>query len=126
MLTISIYDGEYDGDVNALTHLCDIEGSAVPDDRPPFSVLGETLRVLELCEERYSTPPLSGTSFTAFIGRKDGRDVTPLVRLDGYVRDGCASATVVGPGSRWDTEPVYCTPGDDAVAIVRKLLEPSR
>lgn len=127
MLTISIYDGEYDGDVSTLTHLCDIEGSVVPDGRPPFSVLEEALRVLEMCEERYSTPPLSGTAFTVFIGRKAARGVTPLARLDGYARHGYASARVVaGPGPRWDTARVPCAPGDDAVAIVRKLLEPSR
>ena len=122
MLTISIYDG----DVSALAHLCDIEGSVVPDDRPPFSVLEEALRVLEMCEERYSTLPLSGTGFTVFIGRKKGLEVTPLLRLDGYVRNEFASARVVGAGPHSDTESVDCAPGDDAVAIVRKLLELSR
>lgn len=126
MLTISIYDGEYEGDVGALTHLCAIEGGVVPEERPPFSVLGEALRLLEIAEEKYSTPSLSGPTFTVFIGRKDGLDVTQLLRLDGYVRNGCASARVVGAGPHWDTEPVDCAPGDDAVAIVRKLLEPCR
>ncbi|CAJ6208696.1 Uncharacterised protein [Burkholderia pseudomallei] len=126
MLTISIYDGEYDGDVSALAHLCDIEGAVVPDDRPPFSVLEEALRVLEMCEERYSTPPLSGTGFTVFIGRKTATGVAPLARLDGYARQGYASARVVGPGSCWDTERVYCAPDEDAVTIVRKMLEQSR
>lgn len=122
MLTISIYDG----DVSALAHLCDIEGSVVPDDRPPFSVLEEALRVLEMCEERYSTLPLSGTGFTVFIGRKKGLEVTPLLRLDGYVRNEFASARVVGPESCWDTERVHCAPDEDAVTIVRKMLEQSR
>lgn len=126
MLTISIYDGEYAGDRDALTHVCDIEGSVEPHDRPPFTVLEEALRVLEMCEERYSMPPLSGTGFTVFIGRKTATGVTPLARLDGYARQGYASARVVGPGLRWDTERVYFAPGDDAVTIVRKLLEPSR
>ena len=126
MLTISIFDGEYAGDLDALTHVCDIEGSVEPHDRPPFSVQEEVLRVLDICEERYSTHPLSGPNFTVFIGRQNGLGVTPLLRLDGYVRNGCASARVVGAGPHSDTESVDCAPGDDAVAIVRKLLELSR
>ena len=126
MLTISIYDGEYAGNRDALTHVCDIEGSVEPHDRPPFSDLEEARRVLEMCEERYSTPPLSGTGFTVFIGRKTATGVTPLARLDGYAGQGYASARVVGPGSCWDAERVYCAPDEDAVTIVRKMLVQSR
>lgn len=122
MLTISIYDGEFYGDMQELTHLCDVEGSAEPYDRPPFSVLEEALRVLEMCEERYSTPPLTGTGFTVFVCSKHGVEVTPLLRLDGYARNGWASAGVVGQAPSWNTEPAEYVVDDDVVTIVRKLL----
>lgn len=121
MLQITIFDGEA-AEPNTLVHLCDIEGSSEPYDRPPFSVLEEALRVLQMCEERYSTPRLSGTGFTVFIGSKKGLEVTPLVRLDGYARNGYASAGIVGLGPRFDTVPAKYTPDDDVVEIVRKIL----
>lgn len=122
MLKIAIYDGEMP-DPETLVHLCDIEGSAEPYDRPPFSVLEEVLRVLEMCEERYSAPRLSGCCFTVAIGRKDGAEVTPLLRLDGYAHNGYGSVHVIGVTPSWTTEPVRYDPDDDAVEIVRKILE---
>lgn len=37
-LTIAMYKGEHNGDLAALTYICDIEGSALPYDRPPISM----------------------------------------------------------------------------------------
>ncbi|MFC5431083.1 hypothetical protein ACFPTO_20090 [Paraburkholderia denitrificans] len=122
MLKITIYDGEYSRPMACLARLCEIEGSVTPFDRPPFSVLEEALRVLEMCADRYSIQPLSGTYFTVAIGRKVGDEVTPLLRLDGCTQNGWASASAVGQGPRWDTAPVRYEPGDDAVEIVRKIL----
>ncbi|MBB5427483.1 hypothetical protein HDG40_005662 [Paraburkholderia sp. JPY158] len=121
MLKISIFDGEAAAP-DTLIHLCDIDGSDVPNDQPPFSVLEETLRVLEMCRERCIVPRLGGRCFTVAIGRKAGSKVTPLVRLDGYAHQGWASAHVIGRPPSWSTEPVYYSPDDDAVEIVRKLL----
>jgi hypothetical protein len=125
MLEISLYDGEYDGDLAALTHLCDIEGSVVPEDRPPFSPLEETLRVLEMCADKYSTPRPADDRFTVFIGRKTGRtELEPLVRLDVCARNGYASASVLSTnGPRWDTERVRYAADDDVVTIVGKILK---
>ncbi|SDD96524.1 hypothetical protein [Paraburkholderia lycopersici] len=121
MLTITIYDGEIVAP-DSLVHLCDVEGSAEAYDRPPFTALEEALRVLEMCSDRYSTPHLSGTGFTVFIGNKEGLEVTPLVRLDGYAHNGYASAGIVGAGPRFDTVPAKYAPDDDVVEIVRKIL----
>lgn len=121
-LEISFYDGEYYGDRPAPTHLCSIEGSVVPDDRPPFDTLEEALRLLEMCADKYSTPRPRDTCFTMFIGRKTGDALEPLARLYVYARDGFASAGVVGLGPKWDTEPVLYSPDDDVVTIVLKVF----
>lgn len=123
MLKISFLEGEYNGDLAALTRICEIEASVVPEGRAPYAPLEEALRVLEIFEERYSTPRPAGTRFTVFVGRSRGIDVEPLARLDVYAKDGTACASVVGTGPRYDTEPVYCAPDDDVVTIVRKILE---
>ena len=125
MLKIAIYDGEA-AVADTLVHLCDLEGSAEAYDRPSFSVLEEALRVLEICEDRYSTPRLGGRCFTVAIGRKDGDEVTPLLRLDGYAHNGYASAHVIGQSPGWTTDPVRYDPDDDAVEIVRKILAGQR
>ncbi|MBC8750180.1 hypothetical protein OKW43_005805 [Paraburkholderia sp. WC7.3g] len=95
MLEISFYDGEYIGDAALLTKLCEIEGSVVPDGLPPYSELEETLRALEMCAERYSTPHPVSECFTVFIGRGTDAKVKPLMRLDVMAREGCASASVL-------------------------------
>ncbi|MEX3926711.1 hypothetical protein AB4Y36_22140 [Paraburkholderia sp. BR10936] len=121
MLQITIFDGEA-AEPDTLVHLCDIEGYVEAYDRPHFSTLEEALRVLQMCEERYSTPRLRGRCFTVAIGRKEGPEVTPLVRLDGYAHNGWASAHVIGTAPSWSTEPVTYAPDNDAVEIVRKIL----
>jgi hypothetical protein len=123
ILTIAFYDGEYDGDMAPLVLICEIEGSAVPDGRPPYSPLEEALKVLELCADRDSTPRPSDC-FTVFIGRKTGTAIRPLARLDVYARNGYASASVLSTDSpRTDTESIRYSLDDDALTIVRKILE---
>ncbi|RQM47133.1 hypothetical protein EHZ19_15885 [Paraburkholderia bannensis] len=121
-LKIAFYDGEFAGDVCALMHLCDVEGEVTPYDRAPYHTLEEVLCVLDLCEERYSTPCPTSGAMTVFVGRKRGNEVTPIARLDVYARDGYASASVVGLGPRTDTSPVHFGPEDGAVVIARKVL----
>ncbi|WP_258878875.1 hypothetical protein [Paraburkholderia sp. BL6669N2] len=123
MLKISFYDGQYTGDAASPTKLCDVEGSAVPFDRPPFFLLEEVFHVLEHCTDKYSTPCPSDDWFTAFIGRKAGTEVEPLVRLDVVARRGSVHATIVHEdGSRGDTAAVGYDEGDDVATIVRKIL----
>ncbi|MBB5427489.1 hypothetical protein HDG40_005668 [Paraburkholderia sp. JPY158] len=120
MLTIAIYDGEYYGDMRQLTHLCDVEGQVEHDH---FYALVETLRVLQLCTKERDIPRLTGDCFTVFVGRKSGAELIPLARMDVLAHNGRASASVVDGGPRWDTEPAHYAPGDDAVEIVRKILQ---
>ncbi|WP_018436877.1 hypothetical protein [Paraburkholderia atlantica] len=119
MLTISIYDGEYDGDLSALAHMCDVDG---PVECDLCNALVEALRVLKLCTKPHDVPRLTGAAFTVFVGRKSGEEVVPLARMDVLAHNGTASASVSDAGPRWDTEPAYYAPGDDAVEIVRKIL----
>lgn len=124
MLTIAIFDGEYDGDLSALTHLCDIAGSVVPDGCPAYPPLEEALQLLEMCADKYSTPGPSGDCLTGFIGRKIGDKVNLLARLDVFAHNGEAHASVPCHSSpRWDTEQVRYLPDDDVVTIVRKILK---
>ncbi len=122
MLKISIFAGDYFGDLGELTRLLDIEGSVTPDDRLPFEAPEEALRLLEMCSEKYATPHLSQRCFTVFIGREIEFKVTPLLRLDGYAHNGRASASVVGIPPICYTEPVTYSPDEDVVEIVRKIL----
>jgi hypothetical protein len=121
-LKISVFDGEYFGSLQELTHLCDIEGSVTAYDTERCDVLSEALRVLEMSEERHTAPRLD-RCFTVFIGREVAGDMTTLVRLDGFADNGEASASVLSRSyPRWDTVHVMYTPDDDAVEIVRKLI----
>jgi hypothetical protein len=74
LLAIAFYDGEYSGDLTALVHLCDLDGSVVPEGRPPFSLLEEALQLLEMSADEYSAPRLLSDYFTVFVGRKIGAD----------------------------------------------------
>lgn len=123
VLRIELLDGEYISHAVSLTQLCVIEGSVTPYGRPRLTVFQEALRILELCEEKYSTPHPSGPCFTALISRKTGGASTPVMRLDVFARNGSACAGVESinyPG--WDTERVSYAPDDDAIEIVRKIL----
>lgn len=123
-LRIALYDGDFNGDMTSLVHICDIEGSLVPDGRPPYGLLEEALRVLEICAEKHATPRPRGDCITVFIGRKANAAVCPCARLDVFAHNGEASASVMSRGSpRWDTQPVRYAPDDNVVAIVRKILE---
>lgn len=117
-LTIAFYDGD-----DALVQLCDVEGSVVPDDSPPFALLDEVRRVLELCAEKYAAPCASGERFTVLIGRRTGAQVKPLARLDVDVSTrGLARASVYAAGSRTDIA-AACEADDDVVATVLKILK---
>ncbi|MEX3672392.1 hypothetical protein AB3X82_29975 [Paraburkholderia phenoliruptrix] len=62
-LRLAFYEGAVDGDVDALAHLCDVEGSVLPDDGPSFPLLEEVRRVLEMCAEKYTAPHAFGPHF---------------------------------------------------------------
>jgi hypothetical protein len=122
LLAISVYDGEYAGDIALLAHICDIEGSVVPHGRPLFSLFEEALKMLELCAEKYSTPGLPSQCLTVFVGRKTSTGIQPLARLDVVARNGLAGASITSAAPRVDSEPVRYASDDDALTIVRKVL----
>lgn len=122
-LIVAFYDGKYTGDAASLTRLCEIGGSAVPYDRPPYPLLEEVVHLLEICAERYSTPRPAGECMTVFIGRKGGTEVEQLVRLDVLARNGRVSAMIAREdGSRANIGPVACDEDDDVATILRKIL----
>ena len=124
LLEISVYDGEFLGEMSAVSKICVVEGRVTPYNRAPFSTLEEALRLLEMCAEKYATPPPQGDCFTVFIGRK-GRgdeDVEPLMRLDVYAHSGEATACVISRTPSWNTERVRYQPEDSAVSIVLRIL----
>ncbi|NPT58115.1 hypothetical protein [Paraburkholderia elongata] len=122
MLAITFYDGEYDN-ISFFTRICELEGSAVPFDRPPFSLLEEAARVLEMCTDKYSTPLPAGEHVPVFVGRKTGTEDKPLARLDIRITGGQARASIESKDApRVDTEPVAVDSDDDVATIARKVL----
>ncbi|RZF28075.1 hypothetical protein EVC45_19465 [Paraburkholderia sp. UYCP14C] len=124
MLVVSVYDGEFFGDLSSLVKICVIEGSTTCCDRESFSTLEETWKLLEMWAEKCATPPPRGDCFTIFICRKDRGDteVEPLARLDVFAHNGEATTCVVSRTPSWDTERVCYQPDDGSVAIVLKIL----
>ncbi|MEX3981861.1 hypothetical protein AB4Y45_23100 [Paraburkholderia sp. EG287A] len=126
-MLIEMYDGQFFGEMSSLTELCVVEGSVTPYDREPFSTLEEAWRLLEMCTEKYATPPPRDDCFTVLIGRKErgGAKVEPLIRLDVYASNGEATASVMSPRPNWNTERVRYQPEDSAVVIVSRILRAS-
>lgn len=123
MLTIAIYAGEYSGDESPLTYLCDIEGSAVPDGRPPFTTLEEAQRILEMCTGRWSTPSSAGPTLTVFVGHRNDDRASPLARLDIRIKEGWTRTRVAPEGSFvYGLTPVAVDSDDDVATIVLKIL----
>lgn len=121
-LSIAFYDGAFDG-ADALVQLCDVEGSVVPDDGPPFALLDEARRVLEMCAEKYAAPCASGERFSVLIGRKSDARVQPLARFDVVAHRGLARARAMyADGSCTDID-AACEADDDVVATVLKILK---
>ena len=124
LLTISMYYGQYVSDLASLFHICDVEGSIVPDGRHPFSLLAEALKVLEMCVDKYGAPRPSVEYVTVFIGRKTRTEVKPLARMAVATRNGRAGASVrLDNSTRVDTKVAYYGDDDDVVTIVRKVLK---
>ncbi|MEX3992717.1 hypothetical protein AB4Y35_18325 [Paraburkholderia sp. EG286A] len=124
LLEISLYDGEFLGIMSPFAKICSIEGGVTPYGRPPFSPLEEAWILLEMCAERYTTPPPRSDCLTVFIRRQNRGDteVEPLIRLDVYAHNGEATATIVSRTPAWDTERVRYQPDDSAVTIVLNVL----
>ncbi|MDR6420566.1 hypothetical protein J2801_002847 [Paraburkholderia phenoliruptrix] len=123
-LRLAFYDGVFDGDLDALVHLCDVEGSVVPDDRPSFALLEEARRVLEMCREKYSAPRASGQHFTVLLGRKLGAQLEPLARFDVVANQGLARASVMYADDTWtDINGAAFEGDDDAVTTLLNILE---
>lgn len=119
MLKIAFYEGEYGGDLSALTHLCDVAGEAVTHE----SVLYQVVDVLEQCVDRHSAPVPVGDCFTVFVGHISGSsEGQPLARLDVHAHDGDALASISSEEPRWSTERVCYLPTDDVVTILHKIL----
>ncbi|MEI5997625.1 hypothetical protein H3V53_10535 [Paraburkholderia bengalensis] len=123
-LTIFFYDGAYGGDLATMVHLCDVEGSVVPDDRPPFPLLEEVRRVLGMCAEKYAAPCASGDCFSVLIGRKTEAQLQHLARLDVVAQQGLARASVIyADGSRTDINGAVFEGDDDVVTTLLNVLE---
>ncbi len=123
-LRIVFYDGIYSGDPAPAVHLCDVEGSVVPDDRPPFPLLEELRRVLEMCAEKYAAPSASGDRFSVLIGRKTDSQVQHLARLDVVAHQGLVRASVVyTDGSRTDINGTASEGDDDVVMTLLNVLK---
>ena len=123
-LRIAFYDGAYGGDLAAMVHLCDVEGSVVPDDRPPFPLLEEVRLLLEMCGEKYAAPRTSGEHFTVLLGRKSDAQVQPLATIDVVAMQGLARASVMyADGSRTDINGAAFEGDDDVVTILLSVLE---
>ena len=123
-LRIAFYDGADGGDLAAMVHLCDVEGSVVPDDRPPFPLLQEVRRVLEMCREKYSAPRASGQHFTVLLGRKLGAQLEPLARFDVVANQGLARASVMYADDTWtDINGAAFEGDDDVVTTLLNILE---
>jgi hypothetical protein len=123
MLKILFFDGEFLRGEASLPLLGEIEGRVTSDGIEPIGPLEEAEKVLEMCCERYTVARPSRDFMTVAIARKTEADVEPLVRLDILARDGIAHVSIQSSSwPRWDAEPAYYTPEDDAVAIVRKVL----
>ena len=123
-LTIAFYDGAFDGDLDALVHLCDVEGSVLPYDKPLFPLLEEVRRVLEMCGEKYAAPRASGQHFTVLLGRKLGAQFEPLARFDVVAQQGLARASVMyADGSRTDINGAAFGGDDDVVTTLLNVLE---
>ena len=123
-LRLAFYDGVFDGDLDALVHLCDVEGSVVPDDRPSFALLEEARRVLEMCREKYSAPRASGQHFTVLLGRKLGAQLEPLARFDVVANQGLARASVMYADDTWtDINGAAFEGDDDVVTTLLNILE---
>ena len=123
-LSIAFYDGAFEKDLAAMVHLCDVEGSVLPDDRPPFPLLEEVRRVLEMCAEKYAAPCASGNCFFVLIGRKMEAQVQHLARLDVVANRGLARASVMyADGSRTDINGAAFGGDDDVVTTLLNVLE---
>lgn len=123
-LRIAFYDGTYGGDPAPMVHLCDVEGSVVPDDRPPFPLLEELRRVLEMCAEKYAAPCASGDRFSVLIGRKTDSQVQHLARLDVVVNRGLARARVTyADGCCTDINGAAFEGNDDVVWTLLNVLQ---
>ena len=121
LLTISMYRGEYTGNLTSLVHICDIQGGVVPEGRQPFSLFAEALKVLEICAGGTLHP--SGEYVTVFIGRKTHSGVKPQARIAVATRNGRSGACFrLETSTRVDTEVVEHG-DDDVVTIVRKVLD---
>ncbi len=123
-LTLAFYDGVFDGDLAALAHLCDVEGSVVPDDRPPFALLEEMRRVLKMCGEKYAAPRAVGERFTVLVGRKSDAQLQPLARFDVVAHHGHARASVMYADDTWtDISGAAFEGDDDVVTTLLNILK---
>jgi hypothetical protein len=124
MLTIVFYDGEYDGDMAPLVHICEIEGRVVPHGGARFPLLEEVSMLLEMSADKYSVPQPLSDCFTVFVGHRIGSEIQSVARLDILAHNGSAGASIVSVDSpRVDTESVPYTVDDDVVTIACKVLE---
>lgn len=123
-LRLAFYEGAVDRDVDALVHLCDVEGSVLPDDGPSFPLLDEVRRVLEMCAEKYTAPHAFGPHFTVLLGRKSDAQVQPLATIDVVAMQRLVRASVMyADGSRTDINGAAFEGDDDVVTTLLNILK---
>ncbi|MDD1790149.1 hypothetical protein [Burkholderia gladioli] len=114
--------------MNALAHLCTIDGDITSYGGEPITALEEALIALDMCTKRYDTPTLEGPTLTVFIDRKVRGRTTPLARLDVLLQDGHARPWLdFSDGRRVALDPIAVKSDGSATydgvgIIVREIL----
>lgn len=122
-LVIGFFEDDYAGERSDIGPLCVVEGSCVPFDRSPFSLVEEARHILEQLGEKYATPSLTGDYLTVAVVRKIGTEVIDSARMSINVRGEQAHVRfALNDVSLRDAGPVALDHGDDVVTIVTKVL----
>ncbi|PRY05926.1 hypothetical protein [Paraburkholderia sp. BL25I1N1] len=117
-LKIEIYDGEYRGDMSALTLTATLSGTI--EGLAPNDFLRAIVVLLEMSQKRYATPSPVGPALTVFVRRKAP---ALLARIDISLRGGIAKANLSCDGMLGIKADVAVAEGDDVVSIARSVLD---
>ncbi|WP_213779117.1 BPSL0761 family protein [Caballeronia sp. dw_276] len=123
IITVAVYDGEFNGDLAPLVVICELEGSVLLRDGARFPHFKDVAKLLEMSADKCSVPQPLGDYFPVFVGHKIGSDVQPLARFDVFAHNGAAIASIVSADfPRIDTESVRYAVDDNVIGIACKVL----